>query len=133
MIILTIRTDKPEAEVGLYEDDRQLAYRAWPAHRQLAETLHRTVEQMLRSQHKDWQDLQGIQGIVCFQGPGSFTGLRIGLTVGNALAYSYRIPIVASQDPQWLETGVGRLLNGESDRLVMPFYGAEANITVQKK
>jgi tRNA threonylcarbamoyladenosine biosynthesis protein TsaB len=130
MIILTIRTDKPEAEVGLYNGDKQVAYETWLAHRQLAETLHSKIEALLKKQQKDWSDLQGI---VCYQGPGSFTGLRIGLTVGNALAYSYTIPIVAVQDPQWLEAGIRRLLNGEDDKQAQPFYGAEAHITAQKK
>ena len=130
MIILTIRTDKPEAEIGLYEDEQQLAYETWQAHRELAETLHRKIEALLQSQQKSWSD---IQGIVCFQGPGSFTGLRIGLTVGNALSNSYRLPIVAQQDPQWLETGIQRLLKGETDDLALPFYGADAHITPPKK
>jgi tRNA threonylcarbamoyladenosine biosynthesis protein TsaB len=130
VIILTIRTDKPDAEIGLYDDNKQLAYETWLAHRQLAETLHRKVEGLLKGQNKEWPD---IAGIVCFQGPGSFTGLRIGLTVGNALAYSYNLPIVATQDPEWLENGVKRLLNGETDKRAMPFYGADAHITPQKK
>lgn len=37
MIILSIRTDKPEAEVGLYKDSVQLAYETWTAHRALAD------------------------------------------------------------------------------------------------
>lgn len=130
MIILTIRTDKPEAEVGLYEDGMQLAYETWQAHRQLSETVHATIWSLLKKQQKEWADLRGI---VCFQGPGSFTGLRIGLTVGNALAYNYGIPVVATQNPDWLENGVKRLLNGESDVQAMPFYGADAHITIQKK
>jgi len=130
MIILTIRTEKPEAEIGLYDGERQLAYETWQAHRALAETLHQKIEGLLQAQHKGWAD---IQGIVCFQGPGSFTGLRIGLTVGNALRYSYRLPVVATRDPQWLETGIRRLLGGESDDLALPFYGADAHITPPKK
>jgi tRNA threonylcarbamoyladenosine biosynthesis protein TsaB len=130
MIILTIRTDKPEAEIGLYDDHAQLAYETWQAHRQLAETLHGKLETLLKSQKKTWSD---VDGIACFEGPGSFTGLRIGLTVGNALAYSYQLPIVASQDPTWLETGITRLLNGETDTQAVPFYGADAHITPQKK
>jgi tRNA threonylcarbamoyladenosine biosynthesis protein TsaB len=74
-----------------------------------------------------------VQGIVCFQGPGSFTGLRIGLTVANALAYSYQLPIVASQEPRWLEAGIGRLLAGETDDQALPFYGTDVHITPQKK
>jgi tRNA threonylcarbamoyladenosine biosynthesis protein TsaB len=130
MIILTIRTDKPEAEIGLYDGTKRLEYEAWQAYRQLAETLHTKIESLLKKQRMDWQN---IGGIVCFQGPGSFTGLRIGLTVGNALAYSYGIPIVATQDPEWLEAGLRRLQAGESDTQALPFYGADAHITQQKK
>lgn len=129
-MILTIRTEKPEAEIGLYDGDKQLAYEAWQAHRELAESLHRKIEQLLQSQQRSWQDLQGI---VCFQGPGSFTGLRIGLTVANALSDSYHLPIVAEQDPGWLEKGIKRLLGGETDELALPFYGSEAHITPPKK
>lgn len=130
MIILTIRTEKPEAEVGVYDGPRQLAYETWQAHRELAETLHGKIESLLKSQHMTWAN---VQGIVCFQGPGSFTGLRIGLTVANALSDSYRLPIVATQDPGWLESGIERLLAGETDELALPFYGADAHITLPKK
>lgn len=130
MLILTIRTDKPEAEIGLYDDSKQLKYETWTAHRQLAETIHTKIEALLKNQQKTWQDLQGI---ACFQGPGSFTGLRIGLTVANALTYSYRLPIVAMQEPRWLERGIHRLLENENDVQAMPFYGADAHITPPKK
>lgn len=130
MIILTIRTEKPEAEIGLYDGTQQLAYETWHAHRQLAETLHGKIEALLKSQQLDWQ---GLQGIVCFQGPGSFTGLRIGLTVANALSDSYHLPVIASQDPGWLETGIERLLRGEDDKIALPYYGADAHITPPKK
>lgn len=130
MIILTIRTDKPEAEIGLYDGQKQLAYEVWTAHRQLAEMLHKKIESLLQSQQKDWTN---IEGLVCYQGPGSFTGLRIGLTVANALSYSYNIPVVAEQDPEWIEAGIRRLENGEKDELALPYYGADAHITLPKK
>lgn len=128
--VLTIRTDKPEAEIGLYDGRRQLAYETWTAHRQLAETIHQKIRQLLQDNGKELSD---VEGIVCYQGPGSFTGLRIGLTVANALAYGLQIPLVAEQEPQWLEHGLERLLAGESDKVAVPFYGAEPHITPQKK
>lgn len=130
MIIFTLRTDNPEAEIGLYDDNTQLVYETWTAHRQLAETIHMKIKTMLESQDKDWRD---IEGLVVFQGPGSFTGLRIGLAVANALAQGLSIPIVTTQNPRWIETGVQRLIRGENDRIALPYYGAPVHITPQKK
>ncbi|MEO6761778.1 MAG: tRNA (adenosine(37)-N6)-threonylcarbamoyltransferase complex dimerization subunit type 1 TsaB [Candidatus Saccharimonadales bacterium] len=130
MIILTIRTDKPEAEIGLFEDGDQLVYETWQAHRQLAETIHQKLEELLAQQHRVWAD---VSGLVCFEGPGSFTGLRIGLTVANTLAYGLDIPIVASRGEDWVKVGLKRLEDGENDHQVMPFYGSEVHITPQKK
>lgn len=129
MLILTIRTDKPEAEIGLYDDDRQLAYEVWTAHRQLAETLHIKIEELLKGQDKKLTD---IEGIVAYEGPGSFTGLRIGLTVANALSYSLPVPIVARGET-WIENGIADLLKGAKDKIALPNYGGEANITPPRK
>jgi len=130
MLIITLRTDKPEAELGLYEDDKQLKYVTWLAHRELAETIHAKIDKLLKSQHKELKDLSGI---VVFKGPGSFTGLRIGLTVANALSYSLNIPIVAREDPGWLETSIKGIQSGQNDQLATPEYGAAPHITPQKK
>lgn len=129
MLILTLRTDKPEAEVGLYEDEKQLAYETWQAHRELSNTIHIKIKELLASQGKQLED---VQGIVCFQGPGSFTGLRIGITVADTLAYGLNVPIVATQD-DWIEQGIKRLKAGEDDRIALPHYGAPVHITQQKK
>ena len=137
MIILTIRTDKPEAELGLYsagqsgnDAQKQLAYETWEAHRQLADTIHLKIRALLQSVDKDWGDIQGIVG---FQGPGSFTGLRIGLTVANTIAYAQHIPIVATNGNDWIMHGVNRLIYGENDTIALPEYGSEANITKPRK
>jgi len=130
MLILTICTDNPQAEIGLFEDTKKLIYETWAAHRELSVTIHKKLAQLLKSQKKDWQD---IEGIVCFQGPGSFTGLRIGLTVGNTLAYSYSIPIVGTSGDDWVKDGLQKLCSGQNDTLVMPEYGADANITTPRK
>ena len=130
MLILTLRTDKPEAELALYEGDKQLTAKNWQAHRQLAETIHTTIDEMLQSQKKSAHD---IEGIVAYQGPGSFTGLRIGLSVANALAYSLAIPAVAATGSTWQVDGIRDLLRGKSSEVLLPEYGADVHITEQKK
>jgi tRNA threonylcarbamoyladenosine biosynthesis protein TsaB len=129
MFILTIRTDNPEAEIGLYDGQKQLVYEKWEAHRELAETINKKIIDVLM---KGDVRLHQLQGIVVFKGPGSFTGLRIGITVGNALAYSLKIPIVATLDETWLEMGIGRLLENQNETIAMPEYGAAPHITAPK-
>lgn len=129
MLILTIRTDKPDAELRLFQDENQLHEVVWQAHRQLGTTIHNQIKILLTDQDKELTD---IEGIVAFQGPGSFTGLRIGLSVANALAEGLSVPIVASQGEDWQQTGIARLNKGERDAVVMPEYGAPVHITQPK-
>jgi tRNA threonylcarbamoyladenosine biosynthesis protein TsaB len=129
MLILTIRTDKPEAEVGLYQDNQQRKYINWQAHRQLAETTHLTIQELLRGSHEKLED---VEGIAVYQGPGSFTGLRIGITVANALATGLNVPICAAEGETWLPTALQKLISGQDDKLVVPTYGAEVHITPPK-
>lgn len=129
MLILTIRTDKPEAELGLFNDDKQVSYEKWLAHRELAETIHQKIHELLKQQSRTLQDLGGL---VVFKGPGSFTGLRIGITVANALADSLRIPITSTQNADWTVTGIAKLLNGINEKIVVPEYGSEPHVTAPK-
>lgn len=129
-MILTIRTDKPEAELALWNNEGQLDESRWQAHRQLAETIHQQIEILLKKQNKNWND---ISGLICFKGPGSFTGLRIGLTVGNTLAYSLKVPIVSESGENWQQRGVKRLLDGANETIIIPEYGQSARITKPKK
>lgn len=128
-MILTIRTDKPEAELGIFENNKQLEYFKWQADRQLADTIHKQIEKLLSLQGLT---LQGVDGIVCFEGPGSFTGLRIGMSVANALAYAVSVPIVARGGDDWIATGIQDILSGKDQKIVTPKYGAEPNVTKPK-
>lgn len=131
MYILTLRTDKPISEIGIFNDRTKLDYLPYKADRQLAETIHQQIETLLHKQNLDFKD---VGGLVVYKGPGSFTGLRIGITVANALAYSLKIPIVgAVGDKNWLELGIDSLISGKNDESVVPEYGAAPNITSPRK
>lgn len=130
-MLLGIKTDGPVAEFSLYDSKgRLLAESTWNADRQLARGLLKHLNDFLSA---NGTTIKGLKGLFVFKGPGSFTGLRIGLTVLNTLAYAEGIPIVGEQDEGWREKAVQRLLGGQDDRLIMPFYGAEARITQPKK
>lgn len=129
-MILTIRTDKPEAELGLFDKDgKSLDYSVWHAHRELAETLHQKIADMLAGKQSTLSD---IEGIVVFGGPGSFTGLRIGISVANALAYSLGCPVVASQTDDWIQEGITHLASRPTTYAV-PTYDGPAFTTQPRK
>lgn len=128
-MILTIRTDKPEAELGLFDGDQKIAYDTWLAHRELAETVNNRIEVLLQASMMEWSD---ITGIVFYEGPGSFTGLRIGASIANSLAYSLDVPAVNAASQAWISLGIKKLGNGDSE-IVLPEYGADAYTTAPRK
>ncbi len=130
MIILAIKTDQPMATVAVYQDNQELAKHEWEAGKQLTETLHQVIADTLKEAGKDWQDVEGIVG---YSGPGSFTGLRIGLTTANTLAYAQNIPIIGAGGTQdWLQQGIERLKAGQNDIQIVPEYGADPHITAPR-
>jgi tRNA threonylcarbamoyladenosine biosynthesis protein TsaB len=130
-MILSLRTDSPEAILRLLDAQGELvATDAWRADRALARDLHAHILKLLNDSGKSWEDLTGI---VIFQGPGSFTGLRIGITVANALGYGLDIPVLGEAGENWETVALKRLAGGENDKVVLPRYGSEAHITKPRK
>jgi tRNA threonylcarbamoyladenosine biosynthesis protein TsaB len=130
-MILTIRTDNPEAEVGLFKPDgSEVVYNKWQAHRELEATLLLTIEKMLDKTKTTKKDLKGI---VVYAGPGSFTGLRIGFTVTNTLAAGLNIANVKSGSDDWIADGIKKLSELDQPQILLPDYGGEANITKPRK
>lgn len=88
----------------------------WESGHDLARDLLKYIHDKLVENNADWQDLTELH---YFTGPGSFTGLRIGACVINALADQLHIPIYDQHD--------------EKHEIVMPEYGREANISKPRK
>ena len=98
----------------------------WEAGRTLARGLLAVIQEKVG-------DVKNISGIGIMRGPGSFTGLRIGMAVANTLADGLGIPIVGETGDSWRESALGRLSSGEDDQVILPFYGGDAHITKPKK
>ncbi len=128
-MILLLDTSTPACRVALVEGDARTAHE-WLANRELATGLLGYLENTLAEAGKAWADLAGF---VVYQGPGSFTGLRICITVLNTMAYSLSVPIVGTTGKDWEKVGLTRLAAGENDAIVLPEYGGEANITTPRK
>lgn len=102
----------------------------WQADRTLAKNLLGYLNEKLGENSKTWSDISAI-GV--FEGPGSFTGLRIGLTVMNTIADSQNVLIVGGRGDNWQDEVLGKLNAGKNEKIVLPFYGSEAHITTPRK
>ncbi|MCX6804762.1 MAG: hypothetical protein NT111_01965 [Patescibacteria group bacterium] len=128
-MILALRSDKPEAELYLFDDGKKIAEIKWEAHRELADTILGKIKEILVNNNIADKD---ITGIIMHTGEGSFTGLRIGTTVANAMSYSLGVPIVEAEGDNWINEGLGKITSSKPGNLVVPKYNAEPNISQPK-
>lgn len=124
-MIILLDTSTAACFLTVVDDEARQDFE-WQAGRTLARGLLKFLEEKTG-------DLRDISGIGVMKGPGSFTGLRIGLTVANTLADSLNIPIVGAMGEDWRGTALKKLRAGENEKIVMPEYGAAAHITAPRK
>ena len=128
-LILYIDTSEPEAVLAIYlckgptlakcKGRTLLGKEKWLAHRELSATLTDKIADLLKRNDIKMSDLVGI---VAYEGPGSFTGLRIGIAHANALAYALGVPIYGTRIRESIDLS-------KPQKIITPFYGAEPHIT----
>ncbi len=102
MRIVGIDTATSSASVALIEEGRLISEKAYPrdglvtakagnGNGNHAETLLPLIESLFEGTKTLLQDIAGLALSI---GPGSFTGLRIGLSTVKGLAYGWQIPVV---------------------------------------
>jgi len=128
-MILLLDTSTPICRLALVDGDQKREF-TWESDRGLAKGLLGYLDATIKSLGKNWADISAI-GV--FEGPGSFTGLRIGITIANTIADAQNIPIVGGRGDDWRTVTLSKLNAGENEKIVLPFYGGEANITVPRK
>ena len=128
-MILLLDTSTGVCKLTLVDGD-QLFADEWQADRTLAKRLLGYLQEQLQ---RHGGSLADISGIGVYRGPGSFTGLRIGITVLNTIADSQQVPIVGVHGDDWQARALELLKSGEDDKMVLPFYGSEAHITTPRK
>ena len=92
MYILGIETSTMTGSVAIITEQQLIVEQTINTKITHAERLITTIDDTLRAASLT---IREIDGIAVSSGPGSFTGLRIGVTTAKSLAYSIRKPIVA--------------------------------------
>jgi len=90
-MLLAVDTSTRAMGVALYDGTRVLSETTWISKNHHTIELAPTVNQALANVNAEASDIQ-VVGVAI--GPGSFTGLRIGLALAKGLALSHRLPVV---------------------------------------
>lgn len=131
-MILILKTSDDTTELWLHQASGTggaFASSSWVSGRALADQL---LEHLMEFLGEHGQTPQMLTGIVVYSGPGSFTSLRIGHTVANALASSLGIPVAGATGKDWQQSAIKALKATSAGYVALPFYGAEANISKPK-
>ncbi len=92
MLLLALDTATDQGSLALVEEDRVLGVYALTTPGSYLQHLLPGVEALLTGTGRG---LTEVGAIAVSQGPGNFTGLRIGLATAKGLAWSLNIPLVA--------------------------------------
>lgn len=90
-MLLAIDTATQYAALALYDQDSILAEEAWHAGRNHTVELMPRIVRMLMTANLQVADLTALAVSL---GPGSFTGLRIGLAAAKGMALPHKLPLV---------------------------------------
>ncbi len=130
-MIILLDTSTPVCQLVISDDGGRRHKFSQSLDRQMARFILKFIEDNLASLGSN---IRQISGIGIMKGPGSFTGLRIGVAVANTIADSLAVPIVGEADLlNWQDKALNRLFSGENDKIVLPFYDRPANVTQPKK
>jgi len=99
---LAIETSSPRLSLALGDGKQVLATYAGEQDWRHAETLFTGIEKLLRRQH--WP-IQSLTGVAVTIGPGSFTGIRIGVAAARALGQALSIPVAGASSLEVMAAG----------------------------
>lgn len=140
--ILAIDTTEENTGIGLLGDNL-FKIKTWVSQRNQSQELLPKIDQLLKKAHVKPAQLKWV---VINLGPGSFTGLRVGISVANAFGYGLQIPVIGKsnllgstgeriqqllgiENPTQPPLNKGRSKGINKFRQVLPVYGAPPHIT----
>ncbi|MEW7293100.1 tRNA (adenosine(37)-N6)-threonylcarbamoyltransferase complex dimerization subunit type 1 TsaB [Aquimarina sp. 2304DJ70-9] len=116
--ILCIETSTTNCSVSLAKDDEIIAFEEdYDTKYSHAERLHNFIDKVIKKGGVSFKDLSAIS---VSMGPGSYTGLRIGVSAAKGLCYALDIPLISIPTLHSLSMQVAL----EDDSVIVPMIDA---------
>jgi tRNA threonylcarbamoyladenosine biosynthesis protein TsaB len=100
--ILHIHTALETAIICLSDGEKLLVERSNPNQRDHASFLHTGIRDLMNQTGMALTKLDAIQVV---EGPGSYTGLRVGMAAAKGLCYALSIPLIVCNTLRWMAAG----------------------------
>jgi len=128
-VILSISTKDENISIALYQKNILEKEVIWESYRTQSRELLPEIDRLLKEKNVKLKD---IEYIVVSRGPGSFTGLRVGIAVANSLAKSLNIPVFgvkggesALSNAKTVDKKTPKKKITKFNKIVIPFYDSE--------
>lgn len=120
-MILQIETATTVCSVALAENGEVLACKEANQRNIHAEKITLFIDEVLKSAGKTYDE---IEAIAVSSGPGSYTGLRIGVSAAKGLSFALDKPLIAVETLQAMANGYAEMINIDTGTLICPMVDA---------
>lgn len=93
---------------------------------------YKTLELLHKFIKASKTDPAKLEKIIVCSGPGSFTGIRVGIALAQALGFALKIPVTAIIKEK-IPDDLAKLWHVKGGKKLEVHYGGEPNITIAKK
>ncbi len=90
-LILNIDTAVESGSVSISQDEHVVGHRSHVFQKDHASWIHTAIREMIQDAGCE---INQLQAVAVSNGPGSYTGLRIGMSVAKGLCYTLNIPLI---------------------------------------
>ncbi len=120
-LILLLETATTSCSVGLCEGGHVIALKEINERNVHASHITLFIDEVMQAAGKQYADLHAV---AVSKGPGSYTGLRIGVSTAKGLCYALNIPLLSAGTLEAMAYGILRMEKIESDALLVPMIDA---------
>ncbi len=120
-LILLIETATTTCSVALSENGQVIAIKELNESNIHASQITLFIEDVMIKSQKKYSDLQAV---AVSMGPGSYTGLRIGVSTAKGLCYALDIPLIAIDTIEAMASGLIKTVDFPQSGLLIPMLDA---------
>jgi len=120
-LILLLETATTSCSVALCQGEHVIAIKEVNERNVHASHITLFIDEVMQEAEKKYSDLDAV---AVSKGPGSYTGLRIGVSTAKGLCYALNIPLVSVDTLEAMALGILKRDNIETSALLVPMIDA---------